>query len=501
MAILENRTFELFGYLASTVTPGMRKQIAAQCERCSVEFTCYRKNLNEHCYCRKCMFASVPRENYARGVVARKKTCVKRYGAPSKAVAPEAAVRRAQTNVQRYGAPHPMQSAEIKEKAKNTTLERYGVPYVVMATTVREKSRKTMRERYGVEHTLQSPVLKEKHAQTCLKNHGVRNPFEHPVLWQKARESFVKTCQEKYGGAQPKYGQAESALAALLEQWTSHDVLRGHTLSNGLQVDLLIPSLALGIEYCGLHWHNEQSPHPRERLYHRNKQEAAKRDGLRLLTIFEDEWLQHRAAVENRLKSILGVHTVRLGARQCGVTEMPPAEAQEFCAMHHLQGAGSHPVKAWKLTHADQTVGCLVLARHHRHGFDSAVVLSRLVFRTDTSVAGGASRLWSAASRWARDAGYASVISWSDDRWSEGAIYEKLRFTMEAALPPDFTYVVTACPRKRISKQSQKQTFTTRAPGVTLRDAEIEKGFSRVWDCGHKRWVYPLNPSTKATRP
>jgi transcriptional regulator len=74
------------------------------------------------------------------------------------------------------------------------------------------------------------------------------------------------------------------------------------------ELDIYVPSLKLGIEYHGLHWHGERIARDKFNVFH--KCQLAKKKGIRLIVLFEDEWLTQRELVENRLTGVfLGKET------------------------------------------------------------------------------------------------------------------------------------------------------------------------------------------------
>jgi hypothetical protein len=115
--------------------------------------------------------------------------------------------------------------------------------------------------------------------------------------------------------------------------------------------------------------------------------------------------------------------------------------------------------------------------------------LDRLVFADGVRVVGGASKLFKALAIWAINHGYYEIVSWSDNRWSEGNVYDKMGFFLEEELPPDYSYVKGD---NRYSKQSLKKTSAEKLTGKTESQLRREQGYDRIWDCGKKRWVYRL---------
>ncbi len=259
------------------------------------------------------------------------------------------------------------------------------------------------------------------------------------------------------------------------------------------EIDIYIPSLKIGIEYCGLYWHNEYSLTPRLKNYHYDKMIKANEEGIRLITIFEDEWLERKDQVKGFLKSVLGVTERRIYARKCEIKELEKSEAQIFLDRYHIQGKAIIKV-ALGLYFEEELVGLVTGNKHHRQGHNS-FVLNRLVFKDGVQVLGGASRLLKHLIKYAKDNSHSKLISWSDNRWSEGRVYRATGFILEEELEPDYSYYVGS--NKRISKQScTKKNLLKKGAKGSMEDKEYELamsiGYLRIWDCGKKRWVIDL---------
>ena len=58
---------------------------------------------------------------------------------------------------------------------------------------------------------------------------------------------------------------------------------------NAIEIDIYIPALKLGIEYNGIYWHSTKCI--KDKNYHINKTMIARKAGIKLIHIFEDQWL------------------------------------------------------------------------------------------------------------------------------------------------------------------------------------------------------------------
>ena len=166
----------------------------------------------------------------------------------------------------------------------------------------------------------------------------------------------------------------------------------------------------------------------------------AESEGIRLITIFEDEWVSRRPQVENFIKHTLGIFEKKIFARKCDIKQVSNKEARNFLDKNHIQGksTGIH----FGLYFNDELIAVISGGTHHRQNVtDSGIfVLIRLCFKSGYSIPGGASRLFKALVAYTTTKGYTKIVSWSDNRWSIGNVYEKIGFTLEEELGPDYSY-------------------------------------------------------------
>ena len=488
MPLLAERTLELFGYSLDTITSGMAKKVAYQCAGCGGEFTIIMKNINPKHLCRKCAYKEVPRENYAKGIAKRRQTYLAQNGTTDRIRTAEEKVVRRATNMAKFGGPAPMCSEEVQAKASATSMARFGTPYSCMAPASRERAEGTMFERYGVRYSRQSPVLQAKAVATLRESYGVDNPSRSPALLDKV----IATKLERYGTLTPQnYGAAETEVADFIRS-LSLDVETQVRLPNSRKsLDCYVPSRKVAVEYCGLYFHNElRLP---DKQAHRLKFDLAAAAGMQLITLFEDEWIHRRPQVTGRLRSILRAPGLTpLMARKCRVAPLDTDSAEIFLRDNHIQGAVSAVKSAWGLYAPDDDLIGVAALKHYMGAKSlNTIVLQRLCFKIGIVVAGGAGRLLSAVINWARENGYASITSWSDNRWSTGRVYTATGFELVHENRTDYSYVDLAR-HLRLSKQSQQKQKTTCPPGLTELMWATQRGLIRIWDCGHKRWELTL---------
>ena len=392
----------------------------------------------------------------------------------------------AEKNLQTHGCKNPMQNKIIKEKHKNSCEAKYGVENVFQNESVKQKikekniekygfdnpakneqvqnrMRKTMQDKYNFKHALQNDDLRQKAMDTCIKNHGCF-PVNHYGKTQKEIQDWLNSFGFKFS--------------------------TNRSLIAGKEIDLYESEKKIAIEYCGLHWHHELSPEPRDKNYHVSKFEKCKEKGVQLLTIFSDEWEFRNNQCKGHIKSILGINDRRLFARKCKVKEIDKEVGRDFFEKYHIQGKNSLGFVFFGLFFQEELVGAISLGRHNRQFGD--LVLDRLCFTDGVQVVGGASKLFKKCIEWAKNNKYKKIISFSDNRWSLGGVYKALKFDLDNAYDADYSYVDIKRPTRRISKQSQKKQAVNCPEELTEHTWAQMRGLSRIWDCGKIRWIYSV---------
>lgn len=343
-------------------------------------------------------------------------------------------------------------------------------------------------------------IPKEKAADNSLeKGYRMIGEYSHSVQKMdfecKIHGPFTSTYNSIMGGhgcpsCGSRQGKTQQELfdfiASLAPNSLKNDrtTLKSPDTNRPLELDILVPDKKLAIEYCGLYWHNEDSPHPRGKNAHKLKHDLCKAQNIQLITIFEDEWLERESQIRTILKAKLGL-LPKIYGRKTKVVVLDRVTVNNFLNKNHLQGTCIH-ILALGLTLEGEIVACATLSKHHRQNRNEAV-LSRVCFG-DKAVLGGTSKLLNALLVEARNMGFSDLVSWSDNRWSDGGVYQELG--MEPfELPPDYSYVIPGS-YKRASKQScqKKHLLKKGAVGNTEHEMAKSLGYSRIWDCGKVRW-------------
>lgn len=267
------------------------------------------------------------------------------------------------------------------------------------------------------------------------------------------------------------------------------------------ELDIYAPSASLAIEYCGEYWHAAASVEEerKDRTRHLDKHLACEAQGVRLLTVYESEWLDRPHAIKRLVRNALGKGRGRLMARKCDLRRVGHVEAARFFGAYHPQGGGGFG-EQYGLYHCDKLVACMrfTFGSNDRGAHaDRVWTLSR--YATRVSVAGGASRLFSA---FVAESNPEVVKSFSDNRYFTGGMYEQLGFVLEETSAPDYQVYhpktgllpKTAWQRRKIPARIRdirsSEVFDPSTDARSERDMTYLLGAQRMFDCGKKRWVW-----------
>ena len=258
-------------------------------------------------------------------------------------------------------------------------------------------------------------------------------------------------------------------------------------IQGNYEVDLLLPDFNVAIEYNGLWWHC--SKHNTDKHIN-DKRMMCKERGIRLITIFSDEWVNNRAVVEKTLKHLLG-RGERLAARKTTAEEIPPDEAKTFLANNHLQGFPRAAIYLG-LRHKGELVAVMSFSRSFSERgkkYPGRYELTR--YASTHSVQGGASKLFKT---FTDKFSPVEVVSYSDNRWFAGGVYHKLGFSKVSDVPPSYTYV-TKHVERRMHKSLFRREFLPKRlevfqPHMTERENCEANGLYQLFDCGKVKWLW-----------
>lgn len=223
---------------------------------------------------------------------------------------------------------------------------------------------------------------------------------------------------------------------------------------------------------------------------------------------FPHEWQGRSSQIISHIRSYDSKILRKIHARKCNVKQIDMKILRKFCDLYHIQGTNKLGFIGWGIFEAEELIGVLSFGRHHRQNQvlteEKSVVLDRLCFKENVRIMGGASKLFSVAVKWAMEQHDVSkIISFSDNRWSLGGVYEKLNFKLDKELAPDYFYIEENNVLSYYSKQSQKKDNVNCPQNTEITEKQWAKcrGLIQVYDAGKKRWSYKVKLERHVLKP
>ena len=466
-------------------------------------------------------------------------TMLKNYGSTNFFTS-EAGKKKQKEWCERNGVINAFQLESVKKKSAATRKKHFGYEYTMQSPEKKALAKTNYKEKTGYEHQFSNPEVIAKCLESKQKrmDNGEDLYYTRKIGNRKTRyQSFLK-CKEISPlftedmfiklDAQTQYttllkwhcNKCGDDFEAFIDQnWSSRtgnparcmkchpysltcgtsegerqicDFVKLHAgndeiLENAkkvippLELDIVLASKKLAIEYDGLFWHSDTEGCKSE-WYHLNKTQLCEAKGIQLIHIFEDEWLYKRQIVESRLKNLLGVYDKTVFARKCEVKEVSPSESMEFQEENHIQGAIGAKVRLG-LYFNDELISLMTFGKS-RFSNKAEWELLRFCNKLGYHIPGAAGKL---LKHFERNWNPKSLISYADRRWSMGKLYEALGFKLDHVSGPDYWYVKN---QQRFSRvQFQKHKLRKILPNFDPEKTEVENmldnDYRRIFDCGN----------------
>lgn len=396
------------------------------------------------------------------------------------------------------------------EGNSETCIIKYGVKNIFQLDSIKEKSKNTNLKNLGVEYSLQSDFIKNK----------IKNNYADKL---KAKYSFIKrieqnlvycdceTCNNEYViprvllnernrlgyglctncnpiGSNNKSSYEDILIDYIIFLKPGISVIRNsRNVLDSKELDIYLPEYNLAIEINGVYWHSELF---KNNTYHLDKTNECELKGIKLIHIFEDEWLEKESIVKSRIKNILGVNEDKIFGRKCEIREVLLKDSKTFLDNNHIQGSINSKIRIG-LYYNDKLVSLMTFGQGRiiMGGKKEEYELTRFCNNTGTSVIGGASKLLKYFIKIYKPS---TIISYADRRWSQGGLYDELGFEFIHDSNPNYWYVFNYQRKYRFNYRKSeliKQGFDS---SKSEHEIMLERKIYRIYDCGNKRYELKL---------
>jgi hypothetical protein len=430
----------------------------------------------------KCLNCNINKPKFISTLVGFKKYC------SNKCSNSHDLVKRKKESVylEKWGVDNPSKSQEIKDKLS--------IIGKSQSEETKKKRKETCISKWGYETNLNLPEIKEK-AKASLSKKEVKEKRENTCLEKCAHKSHLssleikektkKTNKDKFGREYPlkkininfndipkEKTEKEIDLYNYIYSIYNGQIIQSYR--DGLEIDIYLPELKLGIEFNGLYWHSDIY---KQKEYHIKKLDWFKERNIRLIQIWEDDWNFNNDIIKSQIKNWIGLSENKIGSRKCEIKEVSSYEANLFLDENHIQGRTKSNIRLG-LFYKNELVSLMTfdnLEGRNRMP-EGEWNLSRFCNKLDHVVMGGASKLLSYfINNWYPN----RIISYADKDWSVGGLYEKIGFNKISETRIDYKYVISG---KRIHKSNFKKSRLN--TNLTESEEMKKRSISKVYDSG-----------------
>jgi hypothetical protein len=442
----------------------------------------------------------------------RRKTTLEKYGVDNIAKLEEIKKKQEETNIQKYGHKSTFQNEEVQKKWRKTIEDRYSVDHYFKTNEFKKKAKKTSKKKYGKEHYVQSKSYKEKLKEIgfndILKQININKhlrkydniglefiDLSDRILTLKGEcghqfeihyDSLKRRIENSYdycticNPVNSVQSQDEKVLIKWLMEKNIDLVEKDRSL--GIELDILIPSKKIAIEFNGLYWHSELF---KNNNYHLDKTTICRNNDIRLIHIWEDDWKYNKTIVKSIILNSLGLIEKKVYSRKCEITTLSNKEKNLFLEKNHIQGKCVSSVNL-ALMYNNEVVSVMTFGKRkmsNKNEFE----LIRFCNKVNNVVIGGASRLFNYfINNYQSD----HIISFADISHFEGGVYKKLGFKFVHRTIPNYWWVVSGIRFHRFTYNKKRLVKEGADPNKTEVQIMYDKGYFRIFGCGQDKYVY-----------
>lgn len=310
---------------------------------------------------------------------------------------------------------------------------------------------------------------------------------EHGEFWQTPdshlQGSGCQMCSRRLSKSENEiYQFVSDKLGCDKVEKSNNTILDKHN-----EIDILIPSLKLAIEYNGCRWHSEQFG--KQQNYHLNKTLMCKEKGISLIHIFEDEYKEKKEVVLSKIAHLIGCGKLpKIYGRKCVIKHITYKEAKEFLDKNHIQG-GQKATVYLGAYYNDKLIGVMTFIKTNNIEWE----LNRYASDINFICCGVGGKLFS---HFVKEYDPSMIKSFADRRYTTNEndnLYTKLGFHLDDILKPDYKYVMNGS-YERIHKFNFRKNIIHKKYGLPLEMTESKMaeaiGAYKIWDCGLYKYVW-----------
>jgi very-short-patch-repair endonuclease len=389
-----------------------------------------------------------------------------------------------------------------------------------------------MMSRYGVKYTFQNEDFYKKSKETLFKNYGVFNPYENKEILdraQKKRKNTIKNnkilnqdnniidvdydtreylmncdvgknhtfkisfelyksrkqfanykCTECFPEHFNQTSMSEFELLNFIQKhYKDEIVVNSKKIIYPFELDIYLPEINIAFEFNGIYWHDEQH---KSSDYHLKKTELCDENGIKLIHIWEDDWMYKNDIVKSNILNILSIKTNIIDVNDCDIKEITNSEViKDFLEKNHIQGFIDSQIKIG-LYHNNELISLM----NFENNIESYELL-RFCNKLNTNIIGGYDKLFK---YFVINYEPTEIIAYFDRSWSYDKIYENLGFELVHKSQSNYSYVIDGIRKNRFNFGKSILIKEGYSSEKTESEIMLERKIYRIYDSGQLKFIW-----------
>jgi len=468
-------------------------------------------------------------------IMKKQKKSIEKYGTKTPAESNIIKEKAKATNNLKYGGNSSMSSDEIKNKSKETLIKNWGVDNPSKSIDLLEKRVKSFKENID--------TYKKSYEKTSIEKYGVKHPWMNKDIHHKTIEHFYKDYKEriiKLIGVDFEFIGFEKNISTNLkfnckkcntnfyilpyqfysrinnsvnictncfpisenssitqielynfikENYSGEIVQNEKNTIKPYEIDIYLPELKIGFEFNGVFWHSTKF---KDNNYHLKKYNSSIENGVKLYTIWEDDWNLKRDICKSFVLNKVS-KSIKIMGRKTKVKEVDYPTSKKFLDENHLQGDCKSSVRLG-LYKNEELVSIMTFSKLRLpiggKNTEGVYELTRFCNKRFYSIIGGASKL---INYFKQKYSPNEIQTYSDNLISNGQLYENLKFEYSHTSDPGYWYVIDGIRSHRYNWRKQKLVEMGYDKNKTENEIMLELGYYKIYNAGNKKWIWKNN--------
>lgn len=360
-------------------------------------------------------------------------------------------------------------------------------------------------KKYGLTRTdryIDGPYSKLYDVDWLTKERKTKTVYQIADELNIVQSTVSKACRDLDVNTKPpsNFSSYENEICAYLCSNGISYERRNRSILGGKELDIYIEKFNLAIEVNGNYWHSDHIL--KNKMYHRDKTFSCIEKGIRLLHIWEHDYIDDtkRQIIFKKIDSYCNISQEKIRASKCVVRKIDGKLYRDFLNSNHIQGSINSSIR-YGMFYENDLVSVMGLGVP-RYTNDFEYELLRYCTKNGNRVYGGGSKMFKFVLKDLGDD--ISVISYCDMSYGVGKMYMHFGMEYSHTTNPNYMYFKQTSKgfelvsRYRAQKHKLHNLLESFDDSLTEKENMFQNGYHIIYDSGNTVFVYNKKDRPKA---